>query len=44
MNSIIVMLAVFVALGLARTRLGRLTYPLMAVVILVYVTYAFITG
>jgi hypothetical protein len=45
MNLVIVMLLTFVALGLARDRLGPTrAYAAMSVVILAYVIYAYSTG
>lgn len=42
MNQVLVMLFVFVALGLAGHRLGKLTYVAMGLVILVYVSLAYL--
>lgn len=45
MNSVLVMLCAFIALGLTRHRLGATrTYAAMSLVILVYVVYAYTKG
>ena len=44
MNAVIVMLLAFVSLGLAYARLGRLSYVGMALVILLYLGYAYATS
>lgn len=44
MNSVIVMLLAFVALGLGSARLGRRSYVGMIAVILAYLVYAYVTG
>ncbi len=41
MNTVVAMLCAFVGLGLAGRRLGKLTYVLMAIVILAYVAHAY---
>lgn len=44
MNHVIAMLFIFVVLGLASRRLGKLAYMVMALTIVAYVTYAYSTG
>jgi hypothetical protein len=44
MNAVIVMLLAFIGLGLAGARIGRASYAWMAVVILLYLGYAYLSG
>lgn len=41
MNTLVLELFAFVALGLAHDRLGRMTYPLMVLIVLIYVIHAY---
>ncbi len=44
MNVVIVMLLAFVGLGLGSFRLGRASYVVMGIVIVLYLGYAYYTG
>jgi len=44
MNLVVLMLSGFIALGVAHKRLGGLSYLVMALLILGYASYVYLTG